>query len=145
MDTTSGSATQAILGYTMDELQHRALEDIGTRLPMGFVATLSEIDTMDALRASLMVHHLSSHAIFPRDFQLQASLAILHGKDSIVTAGTGSGKTLCQLIPLLLPPGTLLITISPLNGFKSLRYDILQCADVVPGVMIAVQSPGTRI
>ncbi|KAF8551183.1 hypothetical protein OG21DRAFT_1513089, partial [Imleria badia] len=109
MDTTSGSITQAILGYTLDELQHRALEDIGTRL-----ATLSETNTVDALRASLIVHHLSSHAIAPRDFQLQASLAILHGKDSIVTAGTGSGKTLCQLIPLLLQPGTLSITISPL-------------------------------
>ncbi|KAF8551894.1 hypothetical protein OG21DRAFT_217753 [Imleria badia] len=71
---------------------------------MEFIATLPETDTVDTLRASLIVHHLSSHAIVPRDFQLQASLAILHGKDSIVTAGTGSGKTLCQLILLLLRP-----------------------------------------
>ncbi|KAH0828138.1 hypothetical protein J3R83DRAFT_3826 [Lanmaoa asiatica] len=109
---------QAILGYNLDELQHRALEDIGTRLPVEFIATLSEIDTVDALRASLIVHHLSSHAIVPHDFQLQASLAILHGKDSIVTAGTGSGKTLCQLIPLLLRPNTLSITISPLKRLQ---------------------------
>ena len=117
MDTTS--VTQAILAYTLDELQHRALEDIGpTQLPNDFIATLSEIDRTDALRASLIVHHKSLHTIVPRTFQLQASLAILHGKDSIVTAGTGSGKTLCQLIPLLLRPDTLSITISPLKRLQ---------------------------
>ena len=100
MDTIS--AMQAILHYTLDELQQCTLEDIGTQLLIESITMLSEVDRLDALRASLIVYHLSLHTIVPHSVQLEASLAILHGKDSIITAGTGSGKMLCQLIPLLL-------------------------------------------
>ncbi|KIK77960.1 hypothetical protein PAXRUDRAFT_114466, partial [Paxillus rubicundulus Ve08.2h10] len=53
-------------------------------------------------QACIIVYVLSSRTIVPHTFQLQASLAILKGHDTITTAGTGSGKTLCLLIPLLL-------------------------------------------
>ncbi|KIK90666.1 hypothetical protein PAXRUDRAFT_151398, partial [Paxillus rubicundulus Ve08.2h10] len=57
-------------------------------------------------------------------FQLQASLAILNGKDSIITAGTGSGKTLCIIIPLLLRPQSISITVSLLKWLQAtqVRY-----------------------
>ncbi|KIK95113.1 hypothetical protein PAXRUDRAFT_86316, partial [Paxillus rubicundulus Ve08.2h10] len=53
-------------------------------------------------RACVIIYLLTVTAIVPWEFQLQASLAILNGKDSIITAGTGSSKTLCIIIPLLL-------------------------------------------
>ncbi|KIK77394.1 hypothetical protein PAXRUDRAFT_166983 [Paxillus rubicundulus Ve08.2h10] len=51
--------------------------------------------------AQLSTYVLSSTTIVPHTFQLQASLPILNRHDTIITAGTGSGKTLCLLISLL--------------------------------------------
>ena len=51
----------------------------------------------------------------PRQFQLEAILATLNGRDSIITAGTGCGKTLCLIIPNLLRPDTI---ISPLKRLQ---------------------------
>ena len=56
----------AILGYSLDKPQGRVLGDIGARLPIEFIETLSEIDIVDALRACLIFQHLSSHTIIPR-------------------------------------------------------------------------------
>ncbi|KIK99490.1 hypothetical protein PAXRUDRAFT_49542, partial [Paxillus rubicundulus Ve08.2h10] len=53
-------------------------------------------------QACVIVYILSRTMIIPCDFQLQACLVILNGCDSVITTGTGSGKTLCILIPLLL-------------------------------------------
>ncbi|KAG1721041.1 hypothetical protein EDD22DRAFT_760609, partial [Suillus occidentalis] len=58
------------------------------------------------LRACLIIYVLTATVIIPRQFQLEAVLATLNGRDSIVTAGTGSGKTLCIIMPILLRPGT---------------------------------------
>ncbi|KAG2044373.1 hypothetical protein BDR03DRAFT_850377 [Suillus americanus] len=69
-------------------------------------------------------------AIVPQQFQLEAVLATLNGQDTIITAGTGSGKTLCIIIPILLCPGTISMTISPLKHLQatqvleSTRYGI---------------------
>ncbi|KAF9227071.1 hypothetical protein BS17DRAFT_677392, partial [Gyrodon lividus] len=68
--------------------------------------------------------------IVPHNFQLQACLVILNGHDSVITAGTGSGKTLCIIIPLLLHLKTIFITISPLKHLQTtqvqecLKYNI---------------------
>ncbi|KIK79606.1 hypothetical protein PAXRUDRAFT_95859, partial [Paxillus rubicundulus Ve08.2h10] len=67
------------------------------------------------LHACMIIYLLTATVIVPQEFQLQASLAILNGKDSIITAGTGSGKTLCIIIPLLLRPQSISITVSPLK------------------------------
>ncbi|KAG1828315.1 hypothetical protein F4604DRAFT_1640580 [Suillus subluteus] len=56
--------------------------------------------------------------IVPRVFQLEAILATLNGRDSIITAGTGCGKTLCLIIPNLLRPDTISVTISPLKRLQ---------------------------
>ncbi|KIK83528.1 hypothetical protein PAXRUDRAFT_93392, partial [Paxillus rubicundulus Ve08.2h10] len=40
--------------------------------------------------------------VVPHIFQLQASLAMLQQCDSVIISGTGSGKTLYLLIPMLL-------------------------------------------
>ncbi|KAG1848131.1 hypothetical protein F4604DRAFT_1594121, partial [Suillus subluteus] len=48
-------------------------------------------------------------------FQLEAILATLNGHDSIITASTGCGKTLCLIILNLLCPDTISVMISPLK------------------------------
>ena len=54
-------------------------------------------------------------------FQLQSSLTTLNGRDTIITAGTGSGKTLvCLLIPHLLWPKSISIMISPLKHLQAM-------------------------
>ncbi|KAG1719435.1 uncharacterized protein EDB91DRAFT_1032446, partial [Suillus paluster] len=67
------------------------------------------------LRACLIIYVLTATVMVPRQFQLKAMLTTLNGRDSIITAGTGSGKTLCIIIPILLRPGTVTMTISPLK------------------------------
>ncbi|KAF9226186.1 hypothetical protein BS17DRAFT_684743, partial [Gyrodon lividus] len=61
----------------------------------------------------------------PCVFQLQASLAILQQCDSVIIAGTGSGKTLCLLIPMLLWPDLISITISLLKHLQTSQ--VLEC------------------
>ncbi|KAG1853999.1 hypothetical protein F4604DRAFT_1499237, partial [Suillus subluteus] len=63
------------------------------------------------LHACLIVYALTATPIVPRQFQLEAVLATSNGQDTIITAGMGSGKTLCIIISILLRPGTISMTI----------------------------------
>jgi hypothetical protein len=81
----STSVAQAVLDYTTDELQLHAPQEIGDRLPNDYITSLSHNDKIDALRACLIIHCLTSCNIVPRVFQLEASLAVLNRKDVIVT------------------------------------------------------------
>ena len=57
----------------------------------------------------LQVHH------FPT-WQLDALLAVMHGKDVFVRMATGAGKSLCMfLAPLALSETAVGVVISPLN------------------------------
>ena len=51
----------------------------------------------------------------PYDWQLDVTEAILLGLDSTVIAGTGSGKTIPFMLPLLAHPEKIMIIISPLK------------------------------
>ena len=62
-------------------------------------------------------------------FQLQSMLSILAKKDLVVRAGTGSGKTFCMLLPLLVNRTKIAITITPLKLLQRkhvCHYIILQ-------------------
>lgn len=52
----------------------------------------------------------------PFKWQLDTALAILCGEDVIVDVGTGSGKTLCFSLPLLLDEKDINIVVSPLTA-----------------------------
>ena len=52
----------------------------------------------------------------PFQWQLEAAAAILCGKDVVLDVGTGSGKTLCFSLPLLLNEQDVSLTISPLTA-----------------------------
>lgn len=52
----------------------------------------------------------------PFQWQLDAALAILCGKDVIINVGTGCGKTLCFSLALLLSETDMALTICPLSA-----------------------------
>jgi superfamily II DNA helicase RecQ len=52
----------------------------------------------------------------PFKWQLDIATAILCGEDVIVDVGTGSGKTLCFSLPLLLDEKDINLTVSPLTA-----------------------------
>ena len=52
----------------------------------------------------------------PFKWQLDTALAILCGEDAIIDVGTGSGKTLCFSLPLLLDEKDINIIVSPLTA-----------------------------
>ena len=112
------SFIQAVLEAPLRPLEDLTHLLLGTRLPLDYVATLTKHEKTDALQACLMVALIIHFTIIPRPFQLQASLSILNRQDSIITAGTGSGKTLCLLIPISLRPNSISITISPLKQLQ---------------------------
>jgi ATP-dependent helicase YprA (DUF1998 family) len=60
----------------------------------------------------------------PYDWQLDVTEAILLGLDSVVIAGTGAGKTMPFMMPLLLDKSKKVIIVSPLK--------ILQADQVYP-------------
>ncbi|KAF8220384.1 hypothetical protein L208DRAFT_1372830 [Tricholoma matsutake] len=82
------------------------------RLPShDFLSSLSA-DDCNIIARVLLYAVTRGNTIIPRDFQLQASLETVHGRDSVIIAGTGHGKTLSIVIPLLLFSGSMTITIS---------------------------------
>ncbi|KAK0433483.1 uncharacterized protein EV420DRAFT_1600290 [Desarmillaria tabescens] len=92
------------------------------RLPEeSFFETLSPVEQALAWRSCLLVYIASHGTIFPRDDQIRAALWSAQGRDSVVIAPTGWGKTLCVLMPLLLFPTTTSITVSPLKRLQIMQ------------------------
>ncbi|KIJ04989.1 hypothetical protein PAXINDRAFT_103947 [Paxillus involutus ATCC 200175] len=116
---------ESILNLPLHALDQVAREAINDRLPSDYLETLTGQDKIDALRACLIICFLTSSTIVPRVFQLQASIATLNQHDTIITAGTGSGKTLCLLIPMLLRPRSMSVTILPLKRLQATQ--VLEC------------------
>jgi superfamily II DNA helicase RecQ len=67
------------------------------------------------------LEHLSSLAetklgVKPFEFQLEIAAAILRGEDVIADIGTGGGKTLSFILPILLNEQDITIVVSPLSA-----------------------------
>jgi ATP-dependent helicase YprA (DUF1998 family) len=119
MDTST--IIHAVREASLQGLHSFARSLIQERLPNEYIETLGDKDRTDALRACLLVYVLTATTIVPRQFQLEAILATLNGRDIVITAGTGSGKTLCLIIPILLRPDTISMTISPLKRLQNMQ------------------------
>lgn len=65
----------------------------------------------------------------PHEWQLDVTEAIILGLDSIVIAGTGAGKTMPFMMPLMVDPQKKIIVISPL---KVLQEDQVRSIDFIP-------------
>ncbi|KAF9236864.1 hypothetical protein BU15DRAFT_88933 [Melanogaster broomeanus] len=55
----------------------------------------------------------------PYDWQLNVAEALLTGLDCVVVAGTGAGKTMPFIMPLLVQPKKHIIVISPLDALET--------------------------
>lgn len=60
-----------------------------------------------------------THGKRPYDWQLDVAEALLLGLDCVVTAGTGAGKTMPFIMPLLIHPKKHVIVISPLDALEN--------------------------
>ncbi|KAJ7025234.1 P-loop containing nucleoside triphosphate hydrolase protein [Mycena alexandri] len=132
MNTPNGSATldsreQTTIQYLHDkslvELQLLVSTQIPSifDIPYAYIATLNDKSKRIALIACLIVYFTSKGRIVPRQFQLESNDALHCGRDCLVDSGTGSGKTLCQIIPNLVFPDTCSMTISPLKRLQILQ------------------------
>ena len=63
----------------------------------------------------------------PHEWQLDVAKALLLGIDTVVIAGTGSGKTIPFILPLVLNREKMVLIISPLK--------VLQCDQVCPSAV----------
>lgn len=127
----------------LDVLIQLASVSIKNRLPHDFIATLDNEEKLDAIRACLIVSVLTDGSIVPRTFQLEASLAILRRHDSVIIAGTGSGKTLCLLIPILLRLESISLTISPLKRLQTTQVSNITGTNST-GPMVLLLCSGAR-
>ncbi|KAG2129414.1 uncharacterized protein EDB93DRAFT_1049685, partial [Suillus bovinus] len=48
-------------------------------------------------------------------FQLRCLISLLSARHVVLRAATGSGKTLAMILPLLLSPNKIAITVTPLK------------------------------
>ena len=95
-------------------LSDNARSGIAT-LKQDFVSSLTPAQQELVFNAFLMLDELSEGLKVPQSLQLLCLLALKKGKDVVIRAGTGYGKTLAMILPILLTPGKVPIIISPLK------------------------------
>jgi ATP-dependent helicase YprA (DUF1998 family) len=86
--------------------------------PAEFLRRISKSQRLDVLRGCILVHTLSHGTKVPREFQLEAILGPLDGRDTVVSSATGSGKTMIMILLLLLRPMEHAILIVPLKRLQ---------------------------
>ncbi|KAG1898297.1 uncharacterized protein F5891DRAFT_931320, partial [Suillus fuscotomentosus] len=82
-------------------------------LPANFTNTLSTIQIQQVLEAFAHLDFVSKGTKIPKLFQLKALISLLAGRNVVLRAATGSGKTLCMILPLFLSPDKMAITVTP--------------------------------
>ena len=91
-----------------------------------FLAGLSLEHASTAKRACLIAYSLARH-ITLKEWQLGGTLDVLAGRDTILNASTGAGKTMLIILPMLLRPASISITISPLKRLMASQAAELRC------------------
>ncbi|KAG6807324.1 hypothetical protein H0H92_007998, partial [Tricholoma furcatifolium] len=137
------------LGYVRDLPSEQLLgllnEEIPLeRLPTAYLAELEDSDRATAYRVCLLAWIVTGRTQVPRELQLRAFLATFHSRNSLISTGTGCGKTLVIILSLLLDDPAkhyLSITISPLK-----RLQVTQEADMntryhIPTITINEDTP----
>src|ERR1700761_4032833 len=105
LDAQASELGQEIRDSSLENLQSLASEFLSLdALLLDYIAALNDRRKSVALKACLNVHIVSKYRTIPRKFQLEAVLALDDNRDVILESGTGSGKTLCLIIPNLLYP-----------------------------------------
>jgi ATP-dependent helicase YprA (DUF1998 family) len=110
-----------ILDTNMLAFFSQALIDPALMPPALFLDSLLASDYYICLRACLLLFSVTRAKIVPRQYQLEATLETVHGQDSVVVAGTGQGKTMCTVLPLLLDPVGVSVSVSPLKRLQLMQ------------------------
>ncbi|EIW80150.1 P-loop containing nucleoside triphosphate hydrolase protein [Coniophora puteana RWD-64-598 SS2] len=98
-----------------EELSPNAQKSLEELSP-SFVESLSFEQAQIVFKATSWFDKQFNGTKTPREFQLQSTVATLSGQNVVVRAGTGYGKTMAMVLPLLLgDQSKIAITISPLK------------------------------
>jgi superfamily II DNA helicase RecQ len=79
-----------------------------------FLGGLS-LQHVSAVKRVCLIAFTLNRRVVLREWQLLGTLDILAGHDTILNASTGAGKTMLIILPMLLRPGSISITVSPLK------------------------------
>lgn len=115
------------------------------RLPIQYLESLSEEDRTVCFRASMICWAVTGRAMVPREMQLRTVLADFHGRDALIAAGTGSGKTLPIALCILLdnPANNFItLTISPLKRLQVTQESDFNTRFQIPTVVINHDTSG---
>jgi ATP-dependent helicase YprA (DUF1998 family) len=92
---------------------------------LDFMTKLDASGQDSVYRCCLLLSAITKGKKIPWEFQLEATLALLAGRDSLIHAATGSGKTLCMVLPALLDPMAVSLIISPLKRLQVLQVSLI--------------------
>jgi hypothetical protein len=70
-----------------------SISELSNCLPQEYLLELGVLDRKICLRSSLVCWAVTQGKIIPREMQLHSILADQRGRDSLISAGTGSGNS----------------------------------------------------
>ncbi len=100
----------------------RIIQGFTAQLPQDYLTELTSAERIVCLRAAIVCRSVTQGMQVPRKMQLQAILAAQLGHDSLISAGTGSGKTFPIAVNILLEDPAdrkITITVSPLKRLQA--------------------------
>ena len=110
------------------------------RLPTDFLATLDDDeDLMLCYQVAVICYSVTGSVQVPHEMQLKAVLSNFHGKDTLVSAGTGSGKTLPIALNILLDDPArhpITVMLSPLKRLQLTQEFDFNSRYSIPTVVI---------
>ena len=118
--------------------------NLAERLPQAFLDGLAEEDRTTCYHVTLLCYCVTLSVQIPCEMQLRVVLAKQHKKDSLVSAGTGSSKTLPTILNALLDtPDQWLVTlvISPLKQLQVTQESDFNIKYGIPVVVINEDTP----
>ncbi|KAG2054205.1 hypothetical protein BDR06DRAFT_1007878 [Suillus hirtellus] len=84
-------------------------------LPTDFIEPLHLSQRQNIVDSFARLDFLTEGTKQPKPFQLECLISLLASRHVVVRAATGAGKTLAMILPLLLSPDKIAITITPLK------------------------------
>jgi Rad3-related DNA helicase len=123
MDSETQGALQKIRNLNREEVGTEFKNCIPTdRAPsLSFWSAYNREQVSVGQRSCLLLWVASKFSTVLREFQIQSTIALTSGKDVLIDAGTGYGKTFCMILPCLLCPETITVIISPLKRLQAVQ------------------------
>lgn len=103
-----------------------------SRLEASLGRELCKREQQDSQSAFYIMDKKTNGLKLPREFQMRAALEILRGKNIVVRAGTGAGKTIAMALPMLLRPEWTFVTITPLMALQDQHVSPISSVNTVP-------------